>query len=142
MDTRRIGIGAVAGVIGGLVFGVMMQMMAMMPMVGMLVGQESVAVGWVVHLFNSAVIGAVYGATLGQLHHTWGRGAVLGLVYGAVWWVVGALLIMPLSLGMPALQVGQPQVMSLVGHLMYGLATGLVFTAALRPLGAETATNH
>lgn len=107
-------------------------MMGMMPMVGMLVGRESAAVGWPVHLLNSAIIGGIYGATLGQLEHTWGRGAGFELLYGAVWWVLGALLIMPAWLGMPILQVGETQIMSLMGHLIYGLITGLMVTAGVR----------
>ena len=60
-----------AGLVGGFVFGIMMQMMSaptpdggqmpMMAMVAKVVGSESVAVGWIYHLFNSAVISAVFG---------------------------------------------------------------------------------
>lgn len=132
MDPRRIGIGTVAGLVAGTVFGMLMHMTGMIQMVGALVGQESAAAGWPVHLVISAVIGAGYGATLGQADQTWARGAGLGVGYGAVWWVLGPLLIMPAWLGMPMLQVDQPQLMSLMGHLAYGLVTGLLFTAGVR----------
>lgn len=132
MDVRRIGRGAVAGLAGGILFGAMMHMMGMISMVGGLVGQQSVAVGWVVHLVNSAVIGAIYGATLGQASQSAPRAAAYGLGYGAAWWVLGPLLIMPLWMGMPVFKVGPMETMSLVGHLMYGLTLGLVFLALVR----------
>jgi hypothetical protein len=48
---------------------------------------------------------------------------ILGLLYGVAWWVVGALWIMPVWLGMDAMvfEVGANQWWSLAGHLIYGL---------------------
>ncbi|MBI5714915.1 MAG: hypothetical protein HZC38_16065 [Chloroflexi bacterium] len=47
--------GAVAGLAGGVVFGMMMAMMGMLPMVGMLIRQDSAIVGLVrSHLCRSA----------------------------------------------------------------------------------------
>lgn len=65
MSARSIALGAFAGLAGGIVFGVLMQAMDMLGMVAALVGAESVAVGWGVHLVNSAIIGAIFGALLG-----------------------------------------------------------------------------
>lgn len=132
MDVQRIGTGVIAGLVGGIVFGTMMQMMGMIGMISGLAGQSSVAVGWVIHLTISAVLGAGYGLTLGQLPHSWARGLVYGLAYGLVWWVLGALLLMPLMMGMPVLQVGAMQIQSLIGHLLFGAVAGLVFTALVR----------
>jgi hypothetical protein len=43
--------------------------------------------------------------------------------------VLGALVLMPLMLGMGemVLRVGQPQWMSLLGHVIYGIVTALLF---------------
>ena len=129
MSARSIGLGALAGLAGGIVFGVLMHAMGMLGMVAGLIGADSVAVGWGVHLVNSAIIGAVFGALAGGRLRSWGTAAGAGLVYGAVWWVLGGLIIMPLWLGMPAFAIGEPQLWSLVGHLMYGLVTGLALRA-------------
>jgi uncharacterized membrane protein YagU involved in acid resistance len=123
--------GVVGGVAGGVAFGVMMTVMGMMPMVAMLVGSESVAVGWVVHLAISAFIGAVFGVLLAGRVSSFAVGAVLGLLYGAVWWVLGPLVIMPAQMGMPMFAVNSAAVNSLVGHLVFGLVLGTV-VAALR----------
>ncbi len=129
---QRIIEGVVGSVAGGLVFGAMMAMMGMLPMVAMVVGSESAAVGFLYHMFNSVIIGAIFGLIFGSLSHTYSQGAAWGLLYGVIWWVLGPLVLMPLMLGM-GLQFGAaftpPMLMSLVGHLAYGLITGLVYVA-------------
>jgi uncharacterized membrane protein YagU involved in acid resistance len=118
----------------------MMTAMTMMEMVAMLVGADCVAVGWVVHLVISAIIGAAYVLSLGPATRSYGRGAGLGAVYGAIVWVVGALVVMPLWLGMSEMVfvVGQDQVMSLAGHLVYGLVLGLVYFGAMDRASVST----
>ncbi|GAB2742431.1 hypothetical protein GCM10027174_14990 [Salinifilum aidingensis] len=117
--------GAVAGIGGGIVFGVLMAMMGMLPMVAMLVGSGSAAVGAVVHLAISAILGAGFGllVPVAQFWPLLGS----GLVYGVIWWVLGGLLLMPAGLGMPVLQMGTSAAQSLLGHLLYGIVTALVF---------------
>jgi uncharacterized membrane protein YagU involved in acid resistance len=112
--------GAVAGLAGGIVFGALMAMMGMMPMIAMLVGSESAAVGWLVHLVISAFYGALFAVIVPT---TLGTGALLGAgaVYGIVLWLIGPLLIMPAMLGMPLFMFSGTTMMSLVGHLLYGL---------------------
>jgi hypothetical protein len=46
----------VAGLAGGLLFGIMMYMGGMLPMVGMLVRQESTWVGFIVHMVISVSV--------------------------------------------------------------------------------------
>jgi hypothetical protein len=63
--------GILGGLVAGLVFGMMMQMvtaptpdgsqMPMMAMVAKILRSDSLGVGWLYHLFNSAVIGAIFG---------------------------------------------------------------------------------
>ncbi|MFU8770879.1 MAG: hypothetical protein ACNA8H_00505 [Anaerolineales bacterium] len=121
--------GAIAGLAGGMVFGMMMAMMGMLPMVAMLVGQESAIVGFIVHMMISAFIGAVYGVVVGQLPLTTKFALIGGVVNGIVWWVLGALILMPLMLGMSQMVfvIGSDQWLSLMGHIIYGLVTAFVF---------------
>jgi hypothetical protein len=119
--------GAVAGLAGGVVFGVMMHAMGMLPMVAGLVGAESVAVGWGVHLVISALIGGGFGLLLGGVATAWGTGLGAGLGYGALWWVLGPLLIMPAWMGMATFQINEMTLQSLVGHLLFGVVTGSVY---------------
>src|SRR5215211_9413558 len=79
---QRIVGGVVGGVVGGLVFGAMMAMMGMLPMVASVVGSKSAVIGFLYHMFNSVIIGAVFGLLFGGLSHTYGQGAFFGLLYG------------------------------------------------------------
>lgn len=144
MRTRVLA-GASAGLMGGLIFGIMMQMMSaptpdggsmpMMAMVAMVVKSESVLVGWLYHLFNSAVIGALFGVILGQRVTDRRSGLAYGAAWGVVWWVLGGLILMPLALGMaPFAPLQMPPMRpvamgSLVGHLVYGLILGFAYAS-------------
>lgn len=123
--------GVVAGLGGGVVFGMMMAMMGMLPMIAGLVGSQSPVVGGVVHMAISAAIGAFYGAVLsvGRFHLNTGFAILSGMVNGVIWWVLGALILMPIGLGMArmVLQIGATQWLSLMGHLIYGIVTGLLY---------------
>jgi uncharacterized membrane protein YagU involved in acid resistance len=142
MDTKQLTAGVVGGLVGGVLFGVMMQMMGMLGMVAGLVGQDGAAVGWVVHLVISVLFGLGYAVTIGPRSTSWGRALGLGAVYGVIWWVLGALIVMPAILGMPVLQVGTPQVQSLVGHIVYGLALGGVLHAMVQPGRTRNVTSR
>jgi hypothetical protein len=128
--------GAIAGLGGGLVFGMMMAMMGMLPMVAGLVGSQSAFVGAIVHMIISAVIGAMYGGvlTLARLELNRGFAVFSGVINGIIWWGVGALVLMPLGLGMADMLfvIGPAQHMSLIGHLIYGLVTAFLYLALMR----------
>lgn len=124
--------GIVGGLAGGVVFGMLMQMMDMIPMVAMLVGSESVAVGWLVHLGISAVLGAGFGLVGSRLLAGWGSGVGGGIAYGVVIWVLGALIAMPARLDMPLLNVDSMAWRSLMGHVIYGAILGAVAVALAR----------
>jgi uncharacterized membrane protein YagU involved in acid resistance len=127
VDGIKTGIGA--GLVGGLAFGIMMAIMGMLPMVAMLVGSDSAIIGFLVHMLISAFIGAVYGLVAIRLPAGWGITVAAGAVNGVVWWVLGALVMMPLMLGMGEMvfAVGEMQWWSLVGHLIYGVITAVAF---------------
>jgi hypothetical protein len=143
-----IGSGIIAGLIGGVFFGIMMQMMnaptpqggevPMMTMVAMVVRSESTLVGWLYHLFNSALIGAIFSWLFGRRLQSFAAGLGWGAAYGFVWWILGALILMPIFLGMLPLaplimEPMQPVAMgSLLGHLIYGIILGGSFVMMKR----------
>ncbi|MBE2202364.1 MAG: hypothetical protein IAE79_27380 [Anaerolinea sp.] len=128
-NTSSLKAGIVAGLAGGLVFGMMMGMMGMLPMVGMLIGVDSALLGFIVHMGISATIGAIYGLVATRLPQSWGGAVIAGMVNGVIWWILGALIMMPLMLGMTDMifAIGQTQWLSLMGHLIFGVVTALVF---------------
>lgn len=129
---RDILAGTVGGLVGGMVFGMLMQMMGMIPTIAALVGHSSLLSGWSVHLLISMALGAGFGLVLGRQVTTWLRGILLGAAYGMVWWVLGALVLLPARLGMPLLRIDSMAWQSLMGHMIYGVILGAVSFAILR----------
>lgn len=133
--TQPIVVGALAGIAGGVVFGLMMAVMMpdMIGMIGSLLGMP--AFGWGVHLLFSAIIGAGFGlAAAAARVESWQGTIGLGVAYGGLWWILGPLLIMPIWMGMGPMfgeAFSTPNMMSLVGHLVYGLVTGAAYKAIL-----------
>ncbi len=131
--TRELKWGAYGGVAGGLIFGGMMGVMGMLPIIGSMIGQPTAAVGFVVHMVNSAIIGAGFAIVLGRFVSGTASGLGAGLAYGGAWWIMGPLTLMPLFMGMGFgvnwnAAAAAAMLPSLVGHLMFGSILGLVYT--------------
>jgi uncharacterized membrane protein YagU involved in acid resistance len=154
----RIGAGVFAGLVSGIVFGIMMQLMtaptpeggrvSMMVMIAMVVRSQSVVVGWAFHLFVSAVFGAVFGIVLGMRANNYRSGAIWGISYGVFWWVFGALIAMPVLLGMPPFaSLRMPEMRpvamgSLVGHIIWGVILAELYVRLRRPRLAALETRR
>ena len=124
---RRAVAGTVGGVAGGLAFGMLMAVMGMLPMIASMVGSTSAGVGFLVHMVISVGIGLGLTVLFGNMLLTsYSRGIVVGLLYGALWWVLGPLVAMPLMLGMPLFMIDTMALFSLMGHLIYGAILGAV----------------
>ena len=82
MSAQNIKNGVYGGLAGGAVFGVMMGMMGMLPMIGQMVGAPSALVGFVVHMPNSAIIGAAFAVVFGG--RVTGTGSGVGYGFGVV----------------------------------------------------------
>lgn len=142
METPRLWHGVLGGLLGGLVFagimalnGTLVRMgMLTLPLIGRMVGFESSVVGFLVHMINSAVIGALYVVVFGRVEKGMVDGLHLGMLYGAVWWFLGPLTLMPLILGEPLgtrwnLGAILSMFPSLIGHVVYGWILGMTVGA-------------
>lgn len=120
--------GAVGGVVGGLLFAVIMLQLGYLGAVAQLVGAASELSGLVVHLAISVIIGTSYGLAFRRQAYDAASAVGWGVGYGFFWWLLGSLTLLPLWLG------GEPQWSAsavggafpgLVGHLAYGAGLGL-----------------
>ncbi len=130
MTLTHIKYGVYGGLAGGVVFGAIMGLMGMLPMLGNMSGVPTAWAGFLMHMMISAVIGATFA---GLVQWTgWPAGIGTGLGYGALWWVLGPLTLMPLFMGMgvgaswnvAALVQAMP---SLMGHLIFGGILGCTY---------------
>ncbi|WP_309484619.1 hypothetical protein [Streptomyces himalayensis] len=135
-----------AGLVGGTGFGIWMSLSrpmmdtAMITMVAGLLGSTNPFVGWLIHLAIALFAGTGFGVLLGQFAQRLAPALVLGLAYGAVWWAVGALWIMPANMGMPVFEWNDVTGSSLGGHLVFGLLAGAAFSCIAQMTGKRTGT--
>ena len=129
---REAGLGACAGIAGGLVFGAAMASYGQLPTVASIVRTESPIVGFVVHMVIAAIIGTGFALLVANQRTRTGETMFWGLIYGAFWWFLGPQTLLPLLLGKPVawdLPSAQSLLPSLIGHLFYGATTALVLVA-------------
>lgn len=131
--------GVVGGLVGGVVFGAMMTMQMRMIMEVAIPGMyglpEGLAIGWIVHLFHSAVFGLVFAAIVGYtpLEEYLDSNLTLGLAglaYGILVWIVAASFLMPAWVG-ATLPMDPPvpdfNSASAMGHAVFGVLLGIVY---------------
>jgi hypothetical protein len=144
----KIGAGIVAGLIAGVAFGVMMHListpmpmggrMPMMAMMAQVVRSDSFLAGWIYLLVNSVLMGGIFGLLLGGRASSFPRGLVWGALYGVLLWVLGALVLMPLLLGMEAFapltmaSMRRGAWLGLGAHVLSGLLLGGAFAGLYR----------
>ena len=122
--------GAVAGQVGGVVYGLVMRHLGVIESIAALVRLPPSAVGgWVVHMVVAGAIGAGFAALIRRQAHSAGDLLFWGLIYGAVWWIIGPLTLAPLLIRREALAwdltSAQETFPMLLGHLQYGVTTSL-----------------
>jgi uncharacterized membrane protein YagU involved in acid resistance len=130
MNSGNVKYGIAGGLAGGLVFGAMMGMMGMLAMIGQMAGSSSAALGFAVHLLISAFIGGAFALLFGSRIDTKTAGLGYGLLYGAIWWILGPLTLMPVMMGMGVTWTVSSAIQalpSLMGHLIYGGILGWTF---------------
>lgn len=127
---RAVARGAAGGIAGGLLFTVVMVQIGYLGTVARLVGSTSAGVGLVVHLTISVILGSTYGLFFRRQSDDLTSGIGWGVTWGFLWWIVGALTVLPVWLG------GDPQwsaadaaaaFPSLIGHLGFGAGLGATF---------------
>jgi|GEM_PF-1418161 len=128
----RTGAGIVGGLAGGVVLGTILQVLGEMSVFGRLAGSTTVSGSWLVLLAICLFAGAVYGGLFGAWVSRQPIPAVgIGLVYGALCWVVLPLLVIPLRTGGRVFDIDGSMV-ELGAYTAFGIITGIVY-ATLGP---------
>jgi hypothetical protein len=122
--------GAMASLAGGLLFSGVMLATGVLPRVASLMGGASPVLGFLVHLGISALVGMSYGVLFQREAPNVGSGIAWGVLYGVIWWFIGPLTLMPALLGGAftwTTTAASTRLPSLIGHMLYGAATAVVF---------------
>ena len=105
----------------------------MIMMVAHMVRSDDFAVAWILLLLGGALMGALFAVLLGGRAAGLRARLVTGALYGAAWWIVGSLVLMPMVLGMPAFSplttatMRAGAMLSLVAYLFSGVILGGIF---------------
>jgi hypothetical protein len=87
-------------------------------------------VGFLVHMAIAVFIGVTYALLFRRQSFDVRSGVGWGVAYGLMWWILGALTLLPVLLGgeplWSAAAAGRA-VPSLIGHLAYGMGLGVTF---------------
>lgn len=132
----------VAGVIGGIVFGIPLQfVIERMAAIGAMYtfGEPSVTVGWVAHIGHSALFGVIFGL-LTELEpaHSWmergiGTAGLVGIVFAVGLYATNIAFFWPTWLHTvgyapaAAWTVPHTPLQPFLGHVLWGVITGTVF---------------
>lgn len=118
--------GIIGSLIGGLVFGMLMAMMGMLPTIAGMMGSKSPIVGFIVHMVISLLFGVVFTIFAGMLK--W-NAIISGVLFGIILWVLFPFMLMPMMMGMSqmAFKITSASILSLMGHVIYGLITGIAY---------------
>ncbi|MBA2765277.1 MAG: hypothetical protein H0U42_11420 [Thermoleophilaceae bacterium] len=127
---KRLRQGALAGLAGGVVFGAaMLELGGALPTIAGIVRSDLTGVGLLVHAVISTVIGVFFAEITRGRRAGPGELVFWGIAYGALWWLLGALTLLPILRGEQpdwSLHSVQAAFPSLIGHLAYGATAGAV----------------
>ena len=121
-----------AGLVGGLLFTAVLLSVDGLPEIAALAGGGSSIAGLMVHLLIAILIGASFAVLFRREIVDGASSLAWGLCYGAAWWFIGGLTLLPWMLGDQAQWTAAgvaDRFPSLVGHLLYGAGLGTVLGA-------------
>jgi hypothetical protein len=128
---RSLGWGVTAGFVGGLASLPIMMATGVLPKIAGVSASLVELRPILIHLAVSAVIGMSYGLLFRNETSSSGSSIGWGWLFGLIWWYLGPLTLLPLLLtgvcdwSTDAVSALLP---SLLGHLIYGVVTALVFS--------------
>lgn len=127
---RSIEWGAIAGLLGGLLFALVLVATRSFDQIAAIVGGSSPALGFVVHLSISILMGASYGLLFQREAPNLASAIAWGLVYGLIGWFAGPLTLFPIFSGSSVYWTtsqAAAQFPSMIGHLIYGAVAAAAF---------------
>jgi uncharacterized membrane protein YagU involved in acid resistance len=133
--SRALVVGGLAGIVGGCVFAHLDVQREFSPLtqIEAIAGSSSGASA--IHLAISTAIGASFGVLFQRDVRGLGSCMGWGLAYGALWWFIGPLTLMPIAQGHAPSWTAELAAASyglFVGHVFFGLLVGLVYAAVDR----------
>lgn len=128
--------GALAGLLSGILLDVAMTRLGLLSTIALLIRTDSPIAGLVVYHLVAGLFGVGLALVLPARRLGGGETMLWGLAFGALWWLLSALTLLPLVTGGGldwSLPAAQAQLPGLISHLLFGATTGLALGTVLRP---------
>ena len=147
--SNRIAAGAAGGLIAGVAFDLVMRLMSagtggsMIVFAAGVVHASSPLVGWLVYPVYGVIIGAFFGWLVHDQTVEDAAAILWGGLYGVGWWIVAGLVLIPVlrptwPFSIAAVdQAREVAVPLLVGHIVYGVILGLIWSQITRRTSAH-----
>jgi uncharacterized membrane protein YagU involved in acid resistance len=122
--------GAIAGFAGGAVSSPLMLQTGVLSKVAGVDTHLTNLHGLLVHLLVSSLIGMTFGFLFRDEFSNLGAGVTWGWLFGLIWWYLGPMTLLPLILAGVcdwSTDAASALLPSLIGHLVFGAVTALVF---------------
>jgi len=122
--------GAVASLVSGFLFSLVLLFTGFLPSVAGLMGGSSLLVGFLLNMLFSILIGMSYGALFLREAPNFVSGILWGLLYGLIWWFAGSLTLLPIIMGEPiswTVENASKLLPLMIGYLIYGAVTAFIF---------------
>jgi hypothetical protein len=156
MMAKKIGAGAIAGLIGGLVSALLLQLVHVssdtgirepaMRLVTGAVHARTDAAGWLAYLVYAVIIGGLFGWLLWKQEVDEGTSLAWGALYGAFWWIASGLVVIPALRGIAPFTPAAVDVVRaasfpwLAAMIVDGLVLGGVFATLAHRLTTRAAS--
>lgn len=127
---RAVGRGALAGLVGGIIFTAATSRLGLLPAAAGLMGSKSALTGFLVQLLIAVAIGITYALLFRRQSFDVGSALGWGVSYGFLWWILGPLTLMPVLQGTTpnwTVEAAASAFASLIGLLAYGGGLGMAF---------------
>jgi hypothetical protein len=127
----RAGAGVFGGLAAGVVLGILLKAMDLLPLFAKMVGRSSSSAAWSVELGIAAVAGAVYGILVGRsVSRQIVSAGGIGLLYGAGLGLLFILLVLPLVAGKGVFAFNDSALRGIGTYALFGVITGIIYAVA------------
>ena len=120
MDMNKLHRGGILGIIASFLYLAYMGSGEISVIAGILGAGSAAIIGFILFLIGSAIFGAIYAGWVESMATGGWQTLVVGLVYGIIWWIISANIIVPAVTGgdVLALDLGGAQ---FYAHIIFGV---------------------
>ncbi|MBE2896889.1 hypothetical protein HPC38_08390 [Pasteurellaceae bacterium HPA106] len=128
---KRLLVGAIGGIAGGIAYAIFMQQMNMFPVLAQQMGMSSAVEGMMIHAMISIIFGMGLGLLLNKMPSCLGKSIMFAALYGVFLWVIGPMMVMPMMMAQPLFHWTPMSHAALIWHIIFAIVALLIMRIIL-----------